>query len=87
LFTHVLPDPAAIAAQNDTISVNVSSLRSRDIFIQVMFVPLPLTIPDGMYNVSIGVYDTDTQQRMNVFDNDEQRGTRLFIGQIRVSRG
>lgn len=84
LFTHVLPDPAVIAAQTDTISVNVGSLQNRDIFIQVTFVPLPASMPSGVYNVSIGAYDAYNNVRMGVLDNGAQRGTRLFAGHITV---
>lgn len=86
LFTHVLPDPASIAAQTDTISVNVGSLRNRDIFIQVTFVPLPASIPGGTYDVSIGAYDSANSVRMGVLEDTQQRGTRLFVGQISVTR-
>lgn len=85
LFTHVLPDPASIAAQTDTISVNVGALDNRDIFIQVTFVPLPASMPGGVYNVSIGAYDASNSIRMSVLDNEHERGTRLFVGQITVT--
>lgn len=86
LFTHILPDPASIAAQTDTISVNVSTLQNRDVFIQVTFVPLPASIPGGAYDVSIGAYDSTSNARMGVLEDDQQRGTRLFVGQISVTR-
>lgn len=86
LFTHVLSDPASIAAQTDTISVNVGSLRNRDVLIQVTFVPLPASIPGGIYNISIGAYDATNNVRMGVLDDEQQRGTRLFVGQISVAR-
>lgn len=88
LFTHVLADPAVCCtAQNDTISVDVSQLESRDIFIQIIFVPLPLSTADGEYDVSIGAYLRGTGIRMAVLAGDLPRGTRLFLGQIRVQRG
>ncbi|MBZ0289311.1 MAG: glycosyltransferase family 39 protein, partial [Anaerolineae bacterium] len=86
LFTHVLSDPSAIAAQNDTISVDVSQLQDRDVVIQITFVPLPFTIPEGTYSISIGAYRADNGVRMGVLDNDQPRGTRLFLGQITVRR-
>jgi hypothetical protein len=85
LFTHVLPDPAVIAAQTDTISVNIGALQNRDIFIQVTFVPLPASMPSGVYNVSIGAYDSYIIVRMGVLDDGVQRGTRLFAGHITVT--
>jgi hypothetical protein len=87
LFTHILSDPAACCvAQNDTISVDVSELESRDVFIQLTFVPLPYTVPDGMYSVSVGAYLQSNNTRMGVMDGDRERGTRLFLGQITVKR-
>lgn len=84
-FTHILADPAtAPAAQNDTISVNVSQLQPRDIFVQVTFVPLPQIIPAGMYAISVGAYTASNDERMPVMFQDAPRGNRLFIGQITV---
>ncbi|MGQ9887613.1 MAG: glycosyltransferase family 39 protein [Aggregatilineales bacterium] len=80
LFTHVLADPAAIAAQSDTISVRPASLRPRDIFIQVTFVTLLDSTPPGEYDMSVGVYQDSDKTRMPVLDDDnQQRGTRLFL--------
>jgi hypothetical protein len=88
LFTHVLTDAGAIpAAQNDTISVDVSELENRDIFLQMTFVPLPMTMPTGTYGISVGAYTATNDQRMAVLDEDNQvRGDRLFLGQITVTR-
>lgn len=87
LFTHILSDPAACcAAQNNAMSVSVSQLDNRDVFIQLTFVPLPYSIPDGMYNLSIGAYLTGTNERMVVMDGDQPRGNRLFLGQITVKK-
>ncbi len=84
-FTHILADPAsAPASQNDTISVDVGQLQSRDVFIQVIFVPLPKAIPSGMYGISVGAYTSGNDARMPVLFNDTPRGNRLFIGQITV---
>lgn len=86
LFTHVLADPAtAPAAQNDTISIkNLSVLQDRDVFIQVSFVPLPATIPPGMYGISVGAYTASNNERMPVLFDDAPRGNRLFLGQLTV---
>ncbi len=84
LFTHILSDPTVIAAQNDTISVDVRQLQSRDIFIQIMFVPLPITTLPGTYTISVGAYTASNDERMPVLDNDQPRGNRLFLGQITV---
>lgn len=80
LFTHVLADPASIAAQTDVISVLPASLRPRDVFIQVTYVTLLGSTPPGEYDMSVGVYQDSDKTRMVVLDgSDQQRGTRLFL--------
>lgn len=79
LFTHILSDPVNIIAQTDTRSVLPSQLKARDIFIQITFVPLPLSSPPGDYGVSVGVYQDSDRMRMNVLDDGRPRGTRLFL--------
>lgn len=85
LFTHIQSDPAALpAAQNDLISVLPESLRPRDVFVQLTFVELPRTMPNGSYSISLGAYEGNTRIRLDAFDGDQPRGTRLFIGQVTV---
>jgi hypothetical protein len=85
-FTHVLADPAVCcAAQNDTISVDVTQLSDRDVFVQIVFVPLPASLPAETYSVSVGAYLNSSGTRMGVMDGEQQRGTRLFLGQIQVT--
>jgi hypothetical protein len=84
-FTHILADPgAAPAVQNDTISVDVSQLQPRDVFIQIMFLPLPYSIPAGNYSISIGAYTAANDARLPVMDGDTPRGDRLFLESITV---
>jgi hypothetical protein len=84
-FTHILADPAsAPATQNDTISVDVGQLQNRDVFVQIMFVPLPRNMPQGMYGISVGAYTSSNDTRMPVLFNDTPRGDRLFIGQVTI---
>lgn len=79
LFTHILSDPAAIISQTDIISVLASHLHPRDVFIQVTFVPLPASTPDGEYIVSIGAYQDSDDRRLAVLEAGRERGTRLFL--------
>ncbi|MBZ0301429.1 MAG: glycosyltransferase family 39 protein [Anaerolineae bacterium] len=79
LFTHILSDPAAIISQTDTLSVLASHLHRRDIFIQITFVPLPPSTPDGNYMISIGAYQQSDDQRLGVLSDGQERGTRLFL--------
>lgn len=85
-FTHILADPgAAPVAQTDTISVDIPSLQKRDVFIQITFIPLPASLPNGDYRVSVGVYQKSDNTRMPVLDGDQPRGDRLFLGGIQVA--
>ena len=79
LFVHVMPDPAVITSQSDRISVLPSSLRPRDIFIQVTYVNLPAVTPDGHYLVSTGAYRQRDLQRLSILIDGKVRGTRLFL--------
>lgn len=86
LFSHLLIDPSTIAAQSDTLSVLPARLQPRDIFIQMMFIRIPARMQDGSYPVSIGAYEDLSDIRLQVFDSENQpRGTRLFLGEIRVA--
>ncbi len=87
LFAHVLSDPVAIVAQTQAINVWASTLRNRDVFIQVMYVVLPDSVPPGAYDISIGAYLADSQARLPVFDGEQRRGDRLFLYQITVTAG
>jgi 4-amino-4-deoxy-L-arabinose transferase-like glycosyltransferase len=85
VFTHILANlNAEPVAQNDTLSVEPDLLRNRDIFIQVVTIPLPNPFPDGEYTVSVGAYSNDTGDRLPVYDNDQPRGNRLFLAKIMV---
>lgn len=85
LFAHVLSDPSAIVAQTDTISVKADTLQDRDVFIQIIFVALPNSTPPGTYSISMGAYQDRSDMRLDVLDNLQPRGTRLFLNTINVA--
>lgn len=88
LFTHLQADMGARpVAQNDSISVRPETLYPRDVFIQVTYIELPRTLPDGRYFLSIGGYDRATNERLPVYDRLYIRSSRLVIGQISVQQG
>lgn len=86
LFTHLLSDPSVIAVQSATLSVRADLLQPRDVVIQATFLQLPFTIPEGAYILSIGAYERNRGTRLGVFDGDQPRGDRLFVGMIQISR-
>jgi 4-amino-4-deoxy-L-arabinose transferase-like glycosyltransferase len=85
LFTHILADPAAVDAQRDLISARADHLFPRDILIQVTYVPLPATLTDGRYSISVGAYQGVDKARMVVLENGQPRGDRLFLDFIMVA--
>lgn len=88
LFTHLQADMGARpVAQNDSISVRPETLYPRDVFIQVTYIDLPWTLPDGNYFLSIGGYDRASGERLPVYDRLYIRSTRLVIGQVSVRQG
>ncbi len=84
LFAHMLFDAGTLVTQNDTISVQSQRLQARDVFVQVTFVPLPGTLPEGTYQISVGAYHPTDDIRLAVLDGGQPRGTRLFLNEVRV---
>lgn len=85
LFAHVLRNPnTEPALQNDILSLDSSLLRDRDVFIQVITIPLPPDFPPGDYYLSVGAYSRVTNQRLPLFDATTERGDRLFLERIVV---
>jgi 4-amino-4-deoxy-L-arabinose transferase-like glycosyltransferase len=89
LFTHLLTDPTLPpVAQTDILSVTPAQLESRDVLVQVTYVPLPPRIPPGRYIVSTGAYQGGDKQRMAVLADDGTRiADRLFLYEIDVRVG
>ncbi len=87
LFAHILPDPAARPiAQSDLLSTQISTLHVRDIFIQVSDIVLPSTLAAGSYDISVGLYNTASDERLTFYDSGGPRGDRLFLQQITINR-
>jgi hypothetical protein len=85
LFTHILSDPGARPPANtDAIHVEPGLLRNRDVIVEVTHVPLPVSLPAGRYVVSIGAYQDQSDTRLNVLENGQPQGTRLFLFSITV---
>ncbi len=85
IFAHILRNPnVEPALQNDILSIEPRLLRDRDIFIQIITIPLPAGFPPGEYLVSVGAYSEQTGERVPVYDGDRERGNRLFLKTITV---
>jgi 4-amino-4-deoxy-L-arabinose transferase-like glycosyltransferase len=84
-FVHILRNPnTEPVAQNDVLSVDASFLGDRDVFIQILDVPLPASFPPGDYFVSVGAYRESTQTRLPIYDSNDERGDRLFLDTVTV---
>ncbi len=85
VFTHILSDPVTIVANRDTISVDPSRLRERDIFIQLTGVQLPEMLFEGQHEISVGLYEDSDDERLLVFDEEgTMRGNRIFLYPITI---
>ncbi|PJF36587.1 MAG: hypothetical protein CUN49_04650 [Candidatus Thermofonsia Clade 1 bacterium] len=85
LFAHVSRNPdIPPALQNDVLNIEASLLRDRDVFIQIIDLPLPLDFPEGDYFLSIGAYSERDGQRLPIYDGETPRADRLFLRKIRV---
>ena len=85
LFAHVLRNPnIAPALQNDLLNIESALLRDRDVFIQIIALPLPPDFPSGEYFLSVGAYSDRDKQRLPIYDGETPRSDRLFLRKIRV---
>ncbi len=87
LFTHLLTDPQTLVAQQDSLPLTSHSLRSGDRFLALHDqIAVPAGSPVERYLLSIGLYSSDTMTRLTLYDKDQQRGDRLFLEAVRVTR-
>jgi hypothetical protein len=85
LFAHILSDPVTVVHNRDLLSVDVSFLQERDVFVQVSPIALSPNMLAGRYQVSIGAYQQETLARLPVFDENQVRqGDRLILYPIEV---
>lgn len=85
LFVHILRNPMAQPVlQTDMLSIDPTLLQDRDVFVQLHFIPIPADFPAGDYMISVGAYSTISGDRLPVYDQDQERGNRLFLDKIEV---
>ena len=84
IFMHLLDAPDHIAAQADRQSVLADTLQVGDVFLQRQTIDLPLDLPPGTYHLSIGLYSSQTDQRLPLYQGGIQRGNRIFLQTIIV---
>ena len=57
IFSHVLNPDGTLLAGDDRLDVDPATLRPGDDFVQLLGIPLPPDLPDGVYPIEIGLYD------------------------------
>jgi hypothetical protein len=85
LFVHIMRNintPPIL--QSDLLNVDSGLLHNRDVFMQITSILLPPDFPPGDYSVSIGAYSASTMVRLPIFDDNQERGDRLFLDKITV---
>lgn len=85
MFAHLLDNPVVVLAQEDTIGVQTATLQSRDVFVQYNRVRLPESLEPGLYPVSVGMFFTETGERLTALDEGEPRANRLFLQRVEYS--
>ncbi|HTP08192.1 MAG TPA: hypothetical protein VMP08_08085, partial [Anaerolineae bacterium] len=86
VFVHLLDQNGQIVAQIDRQSVLADTLQPGDIFMQLHSIDLPTDLPPGSYRLAIGLYTSDTGQRLPLSEGDQTHGDRLFLAPVAIGR-
>ena len=84
VFLHLLDGSGQIAAQIDRQSVLADTLQPGDVFMQIHSIDLPADLPAGSYRLSIGLYSSETGQRLPLYENGAPRGDRLLLQPVTI---
>ncbi len=85
VFTHILTDPLFPIAQVDTIHIDPTELRERDVYLHNASITLPRTIEAGQQIISVGVYQRSDGLRLSVFIDNTIQGNRIFLYTIDIN--
>jgi 4-amino-4-deoxy-L-arabinose transferase-like glycosyltransferase len=84
VFLHLLDGSGQIAAQVDRQSVLADTLQPGDVFMQIHDIDLPASSPPGSYRLSIGLYSSETGQRLPLHADGAPRGDRLLLQPVTI---
>jgi 4-amino-4-deoxy-L-arabinose transferase-like glycosyltransferase len=84
VFVHLLDQNGQIVAQDDRQSVLADTLQPGDEFMQFMPISVPPHLPAGEYRLAMGLYASDTGQRLPIYEEEAKRGDRLFLQAVEV---
>jgi mannosyltransferase len=87
IFVHIVDDTGEIVAQADGPPLNgfrpTSSWRQEEALVDEWGIWLPPELPPGEYDIYLGLYRPDTEERLPVFqDGVAQPNGRLWLGQF-----
>jgi 4-amino-4-deoxy-L-arabinose transferase-like glycosyltransferase len=83
-FVHLLDQNGQIVAQIDRQSVLADTLQPGDAFMQVHSVDLAADLPPESYRLALGLYSSETGQRLPIAGDGGPHGDRLFLQAIEV---
>jgi len=84
-FVHLLDSTGQIAAQTDRQSVLADTLQPGDVFMQLHSIELPAELPRESLRLSIGLYSSETGQRLPIYEGESQRGDHLLLQPITIN--
>ena len=79
VFLHLLDGNGQIAAQIDRQSVLADTLQPGDVFMQTHSIDLPGELQPGSYRLSIGLYSSETGQRLPVYADQTVHGDHVLL--------
>jgi hypothetical protein len=85
IFTHVLGADGLPLAQADRLDAPGDYWMPGDLFIQLHQVDLPNGLPVGNYPLAVGVYTSDTMQRLPLIINGRESGDHLLLPEVAIS--
>jgi len=85
-FTHVLNAEGEIVTQQDRLALTSASLRAGDIFAQQHRLTLPGDLAAGEYPLTIGLYTLPDGARLQIAQDGQPRGNRLWLRPVVVER-
>lgn len=85
MFAHLLGEPVVVIAQDDGLGVQITTLQSRDVFLQYSMIQTPGSMADSLYPLSVGLYWPSSNQRLDAFVDGTSRANRLFLQRIEVT--
>ena len=81
IFAHLLTPDGRVAAQWDGADVAVDGWRTGDTFVQQVSLSLP-TGASGTYWLQVGVYDSETLERLPVLSGGQPIADRILLDAI-----